>query len=119
MGKMFARIDTVFLHVKDFQNAIQWYESVLDFEVRWKNEEGGYCALNIGETPLTLVRSKEVVNPSDNCLFNFYTADIEKAYEHLQSRGVEVFPIEDFGGVQSFEFLDLEGNKLGVCWFQE
>lgn len=62
MSTLFKRIDTVFLKVNDFEKAIDWYCSVLGFTLRWKHEAGGYAALNIGETPLTLVRSSEKNN---------------------------------------------------------
>jgi catechol 2,3-dioxygenase-like lactoylglutathione lyase family enzyme len=61
MDAIFKRIDTVFLKVKDFDRAIDWYSNILGFTVRWKDEEGGYAALNIGETALTLVRDYKTI----------------------------------------------------------
>ncbi|WP_342025973.1 VOC family protein [Cytobacillus pseudoceanisediminis] len=66
---MFTRIDTVFLQVIDFGKAIEWYSTVLGFPVRWRDDQGGYAALEIGETPLTLVRSERVI-PSSHMPFN-------------------------------------------------
>lgn len=46
---MFTRIDTVFLQVTDFGKAIKWYSTVLGFPVRWRDDQGGYAALEIGK----------------------------------------------------------------------
>jgi catechol-2,3-dioxygenase len=121
MSKLFKRIDTVFLKVRDFDKAIQWYGEVLGLEVRWRHDEGGYAALNVGETPLTLVR----MSPNDEAAqdgrisFNFYVPDIHQAHQHLKDHGVDVGEIVDYGDVLSFNFSDLDGNQLGVCYFAE
>ncbi|MFD1739614.1 VOC family protein [Bacillus salitolerans] len=118
MSHLFKRIDTVFLEVSDMDESIKWYTDVLGFSLRWYQQEGGYAAINIGETPLTLVRSKEVT-PSSHCPFNFYTSDIHKAHQELKSKGVQVEEIVDYGDVLSFNFKDLDGHTLGVCYFAE
>lgn len=119
MSNLFKRIDTVFLKVYNFEKAIQWYSSVLGFSVRWVDEKAGYAALNIGETPLTLVRSTAVENSESNISFNFYTPNAEEAHQHLINNGVDAGPIQEDGNVKWFKFKDLEGNALEVCSFQE
>ncbi|WP_394137787.1 VOC family protein [Cytobacillus oceanisediminis] len=121
MSGIFKRIDTVFLQVGDFEKAIDWYSTVLGFPVRWKDGLSGYAALEIGETPLTLVRSsKEVKERKDSHIsFNFFVDDIEKARRHLLQHKVKAEQIQDDGTVKWFEFEDLDGNKLGVCHFSE
>jgi catechol 2,3-dioxygenase-like lactoylglutathione lyase family enzyme len=119
MSNLFKRIDTVFLKVADFEKAIDWYQTVLGFSVRWVDEKGGYAALNIGETPLTLVRSTTVEPASSKVSFNFFTPDIHSSHQHLLNNNVEVEPIQEDGNVKWFDFKDLEGNHLGVCFFQE
>ncbi|KAA0549080.1 VOC family protein [Bacillus sp. BGMRC 2118] len=118
MTPLFKRIDTVFLKVNDFERAIDWYCSVLGFTLRWKESEGGYAALNIGETPLTLVRSSVKVKES-SVSFNFFSPDIETAHHHLKMNHVKVEPIQDEGDVKWFRFYDLEENQLEVCSFRE
>ncbi|EFV75677.1 hypothetical protein HMPREF1013_04172 [Bacillus sp. 2_A_57_CT2] len=117
-AEMFTRIDTVFLQVIDFGKAIEWYSTVLGFPVRWRDDQGGYAALEIGETPLTLVRSEKVI-PSSHMPFNFYVSDIVEAHQHLAGHKVKAGPIQDDGTVKWFEFEDPDGNKLGVCHFKE
>ncbi|WP_084028915.1 VOC family protein [Bacillus sp. J33] len=121
MPKMFKRIDTVFLPVRDFNKAIDWYTTVLGFPARWRDDQGGYAALEAGETPLTLVRTPEEIpaNKDSHMPFNFYADDIEQAYRHLIQHEVKTGPIQDDGTVKWFDFEDLEGNKLGVCHFKE
>ncbi|PWW28809.1 glyoxalase/bleomycin resistance protein/dioxygenase superfamily protein [Cytobacillus oceanisediminis] len=121
MSGMFKRIDTVFLQVKDFEKAIDWYSTVLGFPVRWKDDQGGYAALEIGETPLTLVRSTERIKErkDSHISFNFFVVDIEIAHRHLLQHRVKAEPLQDDRTAKWFEFEDLDGNKLGVCHFSE
>jgi catechol-2,3-dioxygenase len=119
MSMLFKRIDTVFLKVKNFEKAIKWYSDVLGFSVRWVHEEGGYAALEIGETPLTLVRANENFKPVMEAYFNFYVPDLNDVYKHLKSYDVEVTDIVDHGDVQTFDFKDPDGNTLSVCHFAE
>ncbi|UFU00059.1 VOC family protein [Radiobacillus kanasensis] len=119
MSELFKRIDTVFLKVKHFDEAVEWYEKILGFEVRWKIDEGGIAAMEIGETPLTLMRATEGFRPVEEPQFNFYVSNIHKAYNHLKSHGIEVMEIIDHGDLETFDFKDLDGNVLSVCCFEE
>ncbi|QFT87524.1 Glyoxalase-like domain protein [Bacillus sp. THAF10] len=115
---MFKRIDTVFLEVTNMEKSIRWYTEVLGFTVRWHDKENGYAAMEVGETPITLVKAAEVT-PGKHCLLNFYAADIHGANHLLKERGVEVADVMDYGNVLSFEFKDPDGHILGVCYFEE
>lgn len=121
MTTLFKRIDTVFLKVVDYDKAIEWYQNVLGFSVRWRDDNNGYAAMEIGETPLTLVRSsaEEIDRAKSHVSFNFYTPDIEAAHKHLVGHGLKVDPIGIDTDVQWFGFEDLEGNRLEVCYFPE
>ncbi|WP_226683021.1 VOC family protein [Sutcliffiella horikoshii] len=118
MSELFKRIDTVFLEVTDMEKSIGWYTDVLGFSVRWHDVENGYAAIEMGETPLTLVRA-EKVTPGSHCLLNFYSSDIYDAHQKLRERGVPVDDVVDYGTVLSFEFKDPDGHILGVCYFEE
>ncbi|TYS67853.1 hypothetical protein FZC76_14955 [Sutcliffiella horikoshii] len=118
MSSLFKRIDTVFLEVTDMSRSINWYTEVLGFSVRWQDEENGYAAIEIGETPLTLVRAVKVT-PASHCLLNFYSSDINEAHQNLRENGVLVEDVIDYGTVLSFEFKDPDGHILGVCYFEE
>lgn len=115
---MFTRIDTVFLEVSNLEKAISWYSDHLGLHPRWHNADGGYAALGVSETPLTLIQS-ENVKPAEYTPFNFYTSDVEGTHRKLKEKGVMVYDIEDYGDVKAFDFKDPDGNKLGVCHFKE
>src|SRR4051812_6412013 len=102
MSSIFKRIDTVFLQVNDFEKTIEWYCNVLGFTIRWKDDKGGYAALNIGETPLTLVRtsSESELMKNSRISFNFFTSDVEQAHQHLLQNDVKVDSINEDGNVK-------------------
>lgn len=117
MEQLFKRIDTVFLQVNNLEKSVKWYTELLGFNLRWIDNESGYAAINISETPLTLVRTNKV-EPPPHIPFNFYTSDIKTAHTKLKENGVEVEGIIAYGNVLSFKFKDIDGNELGVCYFE-
>jgi len=120
---MFKRIDTVFVPVTNVENAIEWYREHCGFRLRWHHEEGGYAAMDIGDgdTAITLMRQEPMHKPSiePQEWFNLYTANAKVAYDQLAAAGVEVTDIMNDGSVQFFSFKDLDGNRIGVCSFEE
>ncbi|WP_129114518.1 VOC family protein [Halegenticoccus tardaugens] len=113
------RIDTVFLPVARFGTAVDWYVEVFGFDVRWRDDDAGYAAIEVGETPLTLVRDDDPSDDRDgHQRFNFFTDDIEATHETLTSRGVEVSPVEAAPGIRFFTFQDVDGNRLGFCEYE-
>ncbi len=113
---MLKRIDTVFLPVKNLDDAINWYTEKLGLTVRWRNEYG-YAALNVGETALTLVESNEEVDYK-HMPFNFFVEDIGSMYDHFLNNDVKVGKLNEYGNFAHFDFEDLYGNPLGICWFE-
>ncbi|WP_407270822.1 VOC family protein [Radiobacillus sp. PE A8.2] len=117
MAKLFDRIDTVFVQVHDLEKAVNWYVDTFELTVRFKIDNQ-IAALNVAETPLTLIQTDEVTTTQvKHPLFNFYTADIHKAHQKLQTTTNVIRSIEQDGEVTFFEFEDLDGNTLGVCSF--
>lgn len=112
------RIDTVFLPVSNLEDAVEWYTETLGFPARWRDDESGYAALDVGETPLTLVRSDDH-RPSEDELFNFYTSDADATHAKLRERGVDVRAIEEETGVRFFRFRDVCDNTLAFCSYDE
>ena len=76
---MFRRIDTVFVRVRNLDEAVAWYTQHLGLEVRWRHP--GVACLNLGETPLTLLETGEAFHPVEEAPFNFYAPDIEAELE--------------------------------------
>ncbi|WP_088009436.1 VOC family protein [Indiicoccus explosivorum] len=118
MSASFTRIDTVFLPVTDLDRSIQWYTGTFGFPIRWTHTEGGYACLDIGETPLTLVRT-DAVTPEAHMRFNFFVTDPDAAHRQLTERGAGPSAIHHDGNLQWFDFTDPDGHKLGVCHFSE
>ena len=116
MSSIFQRIDTVFLKVKNLDRSVTWYTEVLGFSLRWRSET--HAALNIGETPLTLVQAPENhTSLMEQAYFNFYVEDIQLAYSHLKNHQVEVGEVGSDEQVSWFSFKDIDGNQLDVCSF--
>lgn len=113
---MLKRIDTVFMPVSSLDRSIPWYTENLGLTLRWRVP--GYAALSVGETALTLVEVPQV-EPAPHMPFNFYADDIRAVRSRLAERGVAVSELRDHGDLMEFEFTDLDGNKLGLCWFAE
>lgn len=124
---LFARVDSVFLPVRNLQQAVNWYQRALGLELLWQVE--GAACLRLDQTLLTLLQHafpghaeappEHVFRPIDQVSFNLFTAEIEAAHHHLQQSGAQVSELEDHGEVRDFTFTDPDGNRLGVCWWPE
>lgn len=115
---MFRRIDTVFVRVRNLDDAVTWYTEKLGLRLRWR--QPGVACLNVSETPLTLLEASDDFVPAAEAPFNFYTDDIEAAHRFLKEAGVTVDDeILAGDGVRWFGFRDPDGNRLEVCWWPE
>ena len=126
--RMFKRIDTVFLPVRDIERSVEWYSRNFGLEVAWKVPAA--ASLRLGETPLTLLKhrypgSEEPPSPDfefrpvTEIPFNLYTPDIAAAHRWLLEAGVEVSDIADRDGLHDFVVKDPDGNLFGVVWWSE
>lgn len=115
MEKAFLeRIDTVFLRVPNLEQTLAWYLEHFGFSVKWRTDV--IATLQIGgTTPITLVQQDTVAE--EYPLFNFYTEDIEDAYDRMTSAGIRTTPIRDYGTVQLFDFWDEDGHVSNVCHY--
>lgn len=115
------KVGSIFIPVTDLEKAETWYETTLKAKVidRWEDGIGLY--LTYGSTQIALIKV-ETIQPSEfntfgdqmNGYFNFAVQDIHVAYEHFKNLNVKLSNIEDFGGMQCFDFFDLEGNPFSV-----
>lgn len=121
MPALFQRIDAVFVRVKNLEKAIEWYTKNLGLSVRWRNDEGGYAAIEIGGMPITLEAVKDIegFKPYEEAAFIIFARDIEEAHGSLTSLEVETGPIETLYDVRWFNFKDQDGNTIKVCNFAE
>ncbi len=121
MPALFSRLDTVFIKVSNLAAAVEWYTKILGLELRWRNDKGGFAALDIDGVPITLVEEKnpELFKPFEDATFLFYGSDIESIHEKLAGQEVETGPIEMLYDVKWFWFKDPDGNMLKACYFDE
>jgi catechol 2,3-dioxygenase-like lactoylglutathione lyase family enzyme len=116
---LFERIDTVTLRVRDYEAAADWYADRLGLQPMHTDPAGGLVVLPFDGHSLTLwqLKAGEVLPPRGTCVpFPiFVTADAAALRAELQGRGVEVDQLQDGGGVRSFTFWDLDGNRLEAC----
>ncbi len=130
---LFKRIDTNFIPVKDIEESINWYKDILGLKLMWN--EGDYAAFNVntsiegqanielGHAMITLVKVYNIktmdfdYESKKHAMFNFYTIDIQATHDSLKEKGVKVSDINDYGNIQVFDFLDINGHTFGVCHF--
>lgn len=111
------RIDTMCLIVRDVEESSQWYQRVLGFEVAFRGE--GYRVLHVGKGSVPLTIEEGVNATTANPPYPiFFSRDILETYEKLKKENVNVDPLHNDGANHFFNFYDLDGNKLQVCFFE-
>ncbi|MEY8734571.1 VOC family protein [Peribacillus frigoritolerans] len=116
-----SKINNVFIHVKDLKKSVEWYCNLLG--IPQKNDFVESPVYNIpvtSETGLTLddhtFDPNFIFKPSTNVLFNFYTKDIDEAYQFIKSNNIAIVKeIERIGDFAYFNFQDPDGNVLMIC----
>ncbi|MGE5633367.1 MAG: VOC family protein [Caulobacteraceae bacterium] len=121
MAELFQRIDTIFIKVRDMDKAVEWYTKTLGLKLKWRNDEGGYAAIEIGGAPITFVLDKDNENfrPYEESPFIIYVRDIEEARNSLTAQNVQAGPIETLYDSKWFWFKDPDGNVARVCHYKE
>lgn len=122
-GKLFTKIDTVIMRVRNLEQARQWYEEKLGFKPGYVDERERLVVFEIGgPTSLTIWEWKpgeavpDTKQPSSFPIF--YPEDVMEAHRTLAERGVDVGPIEgEPGSTQWFFFRDPDGNRMEVCHY--
>lgn len=120
-NELFERIDGVFLPVKELEESIKWYETVLGLKLLYKWPGGAGFKVGNGESLLGLIEVNEFqpafFKSKDGIMhyFNFKTYDVERSRDILRERGIETTEIFDEGNIKILYFNDLNGNYLGLC----
>lgn len=121
MKPIIKEIGSVFIPVKNLEQSIHWYESILGFKltVNW----GLGATLKIQNQPTVLgliqVEEKQPVSfkNKENSMtpyYNFLTKDIYYAYDFLKQNHVQVRDIHNNGEFLLMNFEDPDGNLLSM-----
>jgi len=105
----------VFIPVSNIENARDWDCGLLDLPTDGEIYFGHIYVLHMqGHTNIVL--DSEIYSPDivfKEAVLQLATNDIEKSYEYMKSRNVEV--ITEIQNNQWFNFKDPDGNVLMVC----
>lgn len=116
-----ARIDTIFIHVRDLEKSVRWYSKLLGIEVNTEPQGPIYTFdLGSGRPGLTLDNHcfDEIyeLKPLNQPLFNMSAVDINAAYQFVKEMGAEIVTeIQTFPDLSDFTFKDPDGNILMIC----
>ena len=107
-----ARLETVFLWVREFKRMREFYHETLGLPIAYENPH--FAELRAGRASIALHGEREPHVRSNSWHMEFLVDDIDAVVTSLSRRGVSVDPIRDeaFGRIASFR--DPEGNEIGL-----
>jgi len=107
-----AKLETVFLWVRDFDQMRAFYHETLGLPIAYENPH--FADLRAGGCSIALHSEREAHTRSDSWHMEFLVKDIEAVVTELSRRGVNVDSIrsESFGRITTFR--DPEGNEIGL-----
>ncbi len=111
---MQTRLNHVRANVRDLQKAVDWYCSMLAFEVSgyWPPEMPSYAGFLSQEGATFSIMVAEPV--PTGARFNFSVEDVDALWERLKDKVDIVEPLFDTPyGTRKFTIRDLDGNELG------
>lgn len=119
--------DSVTLAYTDVAAAKRWWVDAFDCKVvsvpsDWDCPLPSDVALQLPghDGPTILLNSKVEVQQagfdrSSPVASVIFCNNLKKGHDHLASRGVLAWPIQDGGDTQLFEIRDTEGNVIEIC----
>lgn len=115
------QMNGIFIHVTNLKQSAKWYCDLLGIELDVEKVISPVFNVPVvGTTSLTLddhsfdPHFKHYVSPSP--IFNFYTPNIDEAYQYINEIGYEVVrEIERVGETAWFNIQDLDGNVVMIC----
>ncbi|MEX6686715.1 VOC family protein [Danxiaibacter flavus] len=115
-------IDTVIIRVSDIKEARKWYCDVLGLTPVWDDPVEDLVVFETGGmTSLTIWQSDQPikVDKKTGSYPIFKTTEIEKAYQQLKDKGVNVDELVDETLLKYFFFYDGDGNILEACQVEQ
>ncbi|RJX37822.1 VOC family protein [Paenibacillus pinisoli] len=121
-GPIMSRVDTIFIHVRNLNDSIQWYSRLLGIEVPQKDYVGPIYTFPMGEGRPGITLDNHCFDqdyqftPSSHPLFNLSTHDINASFLHVKELGAKITsPIQVYPDLSEFSFIDPDGNPIMVC----
>jgi len=114
MNPILNRIGTVFVPVKDIEQARDWYADLLGLPAGGEILFGHLHVIPMDGTRIVLdskIFSEDRVFEVPP--FHLDTQDVEQAYAYMQSKQIELTTGIEHG--QWFNFKDPDGNHLMIC----
>jgi predicted enzyme related to lactoylglutathione lyase len=109
---MLTRLDHARVNVRDLGRAVEWYTTVLGFEVEsyWPPEEPNYVHfVAAGGAKFALMEAE-----GRGGRFNFTVDDPDALWEQLRDMVTVIEPLFDTAyGTRKFTIADPDGNELG------
>ncbi|MGG2074141.1 VOC family protein [Lysinibacillus irui] len=115
------KVNNVFIHVRDLHQSAEWYSQLLGLPYSQEKVVSPVYNLPVtSETGITLddhtFDPGFKLQPSKHVLFNFYTNNINDAYQYIKDKGIPIVrEIERFDDFAYFNIQDLDGNILMIC----
>lgn len=113
-------MDTICLTVNNVELAGKWYQEMLELKESYQGDGYRIYSFAEGGVPLTIEEGNmNKTSPTQHHVYPiFFSKDIAKTYETLKEKGVNVEEIQHDGVNTFFDFYDLDGNRLQVCYFE-
>jgi catechol 2,3-dioxygenase-like lactoylglutathione lyase family enzyme len=111
VAELVARINLVYLYVRDLDRSVAFYRDVLGIPLEREGDWAEATFLDGVRFALHLAQGDEDLG-SGTTRVDFEVADIDQAVDALRAAGVEVSEVErDFWG-SACEFVDPDGYRL-------
>ncbi|MBM7659824.1 catechol 2,3-dioxygenase-like lactoylglutathione lyase family enzyme [Bacillus mesophilus] len=112
------RIDTICLKVSNIDKASLWYQEKLGLKIAYRGEH--YQVLSIGDSgiPLTIEEGKGEISKNGQSYPIFFSKNITETFQTLKELGVMCKEIQIDVVNTYFDFYDLDGNQLQVCFWK-
>jgi predicted enzyme related to lactoylglutathione lyase len=107
-----THLDHARANVHDLDEAVEWYTTVLGFEVEstWPPDTPNYAHFKAGGGATFAVMEAE----GRGARFNFTVDDPDALWEQLKDRVTVIEPLFDTAyGTRKFTIADPDGNELG------
>ena len=111
---METRLTHIRVNVSDINNALKWYEEILDFEMDscWPKEDPKYYDFISEQGAVFSIM--EVDENKSHGRVNFTVQNVDKFWETVKDKAEIVEPLFDTPwGSRKFTIKDLDGNELG------